>query len=421
MNIKLRYGEEHKIVEIPDKNVLGILEMEYIEACAHPEEHINKQLNSPIGSPPLLRLLIEKDPKNILIIVSDITRPGPFALMMETLIKTLLSYNIDSKCISCIIANGTHRKMTETEMRYHYGDWVVDNFSIENHDCRADNLVNLGEMASGNKLLINKKVAEADFLITLGVISPHYFAGFSGGRKSILPGICGYETVRHNHSNIVHNYATLGKLDNNKIHLEMAEAAAKVDVDFTLQAVVNYKKELIQCFAGALDQAFYEGVQFFKEHNSVKYSQKADALIVSAGGYPKDINFYQSQKALNNTIELVKEGGTIILVSECRENMGQDEMEKQLRNVQTIDELFMVDQKDIQIGGHRAFATGKLLKQADILVVSSMDTELVKAVHFTPAESIEEALEFIKDKEGEEFSCYIVPNGSMFFPNHKKK
>jgi len=417
MNIKMKYGKGYKECEIPDKNLVGILKMKHIDAIVNPQKVIREKLESPIGSSPLPDLLKKKNPEKIVVIVSDITRPGPFDLMLETLLKELLSYDFPHDRIQCIIANGTHRKMTDSEMRYHYGDWAVDNFSIENHDCRADDLVNLGKLTSGNKLVINKKVAETDFIITVGVISPHYFAGFSGGRKSILPGICGYETIRRNHSNIVHDYAVLGNIeDSNKIHLEMAEAAAIVGVDFTLQAVLNHKKELVQCFAGALDDAFLEGVEFFKEHCSVKYSQKADALIVSAGGYPKDINFYQSQKALNSTFELVKEGGTIILLAECQENIGQNEMEKQLRNAHSVDELLLVDKKNIRIGGHRAFATGRLLKEADILVISSMDPELVKAVFFTPINSIEDGLEFIKEKEGEEYSCYIVPNGSMFFP-----
>ena len=421
MNIKMRYGKGYKSFEIPDKNVRGILEMKHVDAHPNPEKLIRDKLESPIGSPPLQDLLKKKNPDNIVVIVSDITRPGPFALMLETLLRELLSYEIPTERIQCIIANGTHRKMTESEMRYHYGDWAVDNFSIENHDCRADDLVNLGKLTSGNELLINKKVAEADFLITLGVINPHYFAGFSGGRKSVLPGVCGYETIRCNHSNIVHDYATLGNIeDSNKIHLEMAEAASIVGVDFTLQAVLDHEKELVQCFAGDLNDAFFEGVKFFTENNSVKYSQKADALIVSVGGYPKDINFYQSQKALNSTFELVKEGGTIILLAECQENIGQNEMEKQLRNAHSIDELLLVDKKNIQIGGHRAFATARLLKEADILVISSMDPKLVRSVHFTPVGSIEDGLEFIKEKEGEEYSCYIVPNGAMFFPFNKK-
>ncbi len=420
MEIKLKYGEGHKTFEIPDKNVLGILEMKHFGAHDNPEELIREKIESPIGSPSLRELIKSKQPQNIVIIVSDITRPGPFAILLKTLLQELISYGISQSSIHIQIANGTHRKMTEAEMRYHYGDWVIDNFSINNHDCRADDLVHLGTMASGNELYVNKRVAEADFIITLGVISPHYFAGFSGGRKSVLPGVCGYETIRHNHSNIIHNYATLGKLDDNKIHLEMTEAAAKVGIDFTVQSILNHEKKLVQCFAGAFNDAFYEGVKFFNENNSVKFSKKADAVVVSVGGYPKDINFYQSQKALNSTIDLIKEGGTVILVTESRENMGQDEMEKQLRKAKTIDDLFRVDQKDIQIGGHRAFATGRLLKQADILVVSSMNPELVKAVHFTPAELIEEALEFVRKKEGEEFLCYIVRSGGMFFPTYIK-
>ncbi|MBN2017729.1 MAG: hypothetical protein JW794_06360, partial [Candidatus Cloacimonetes bacterium] len=194
------------------------------------------------------------------------------------------------------------------------------------------------------------------------------------------------------------------------------EAAAKVGVDFTLQAILNDKKELVECFAGALDESFRAGVKYFRDKSSVKFSQKADSVFVSSGGYPKDQNFYQSQKSLNATIDLVKPGGTIVLIAECRFNIEQDEMEKQLKNAATIDELLIVDQKKIQIGGHRAFATGRLLKKADILVLSEMNPELVRSVHFTPVESIEKALEFIINKEGKNFSCYIVPSGGMFFP-----
>jgi len=417
MNIRLKYGEGYKEFEIPRKNVLGILEMEHIDEVTESEKHILEQLHSPIGTPHLKKLLEETNPDNIVIIVSDITRPGPFELLLKMLLHELLEARIQKKQIHIVIANGTHRKMTEKEMRYHYGEWVINNFSIENHDCHAEDLVYLGTMKSGNKLHINKRVADADFLITVGVISPHYFAGFSGGRKSILPGICGYETIRYNHSNIVHDYASLGNIgEDNKIHLEMSEAAAMVGVDFTLQAMLNEKKELIHCFAGVLDETFHHGATYFREKSSVKFSKKADAVIVSSGGYPKDLNFYQSQKALNATIDLVKPGGTIVLIAECRNNIEQDEMEKQLKNAASIDELLIVDQKKIQIGGHRAFATGRLLKQADILVVSKMDPELVRAVHFTPIASVDEALVFIEQKEGENFTCYIVPSGGMFFP-----
>jgi len=417
MNIRLKYGEVYKEFVLPDKNILGILEMQHVDAVSEPENHISEQLHNPISTPTLKDLINKKKPKNIVVIVSDITRPGPFALLLKIMLKELISDGITKENTHIVIANGTHRKMTEKEMRYHYGDWVIDNFSIENHDCRADDLVHVGTMRSGNELHINKRVSEADFLITIGIISPHYFAGFSGGRKSILPGICGYETIRQNHSNIVHDYASLGNVgDDNKIHLEMSEAAEMVGVDFTVQAILNEKKELVRCFAGALDEAFYEGVKYFKDRNSIKFSEKSDAVIVSAGGYPKDLNFYQSQKALNATIDLVKPGGTIVLIAECRNNIEQDEMEKELRNADSIDELLVVDQKKIQIGGHRAFATGRLLKQADILVVSKMDPELVKAVHFTPVASVEEAFEFITRKEGKNFTCYIVPSGGMFFP-----
>ncbi len=417
MNVHLKYGKGHKEFNIPDKNVLKILKMKHIASASEPEKHISSQLQDPINSPSFKKLLTIKKPQNIVIIVSDITRPGPFTVLLKILLNELLANGIPKENIHIVIANGTHRKMTEKEMRYHYGDWAIDNFSIENHDCRANDLVYLGTMRSGNKLHVNKRVAEADFRITVGIVNPHYFAGFSGGRKSILPGVSGYETIRCNHSNIVHDYAFLGNVEqDNKIHTEMSEAAALLGVDFTLQAILNEKKELVRCFAGALEETFYVGVKYFRENSSVKFSQKADAVIVSAGGFPKDLNFYQSQKALNATINLVKTGGTLVLVTECPNNIEQDEMEKQLKNAKSIDELLVVDQKKIQIGGHRAFATGRLLKQAEILVISEMDPELVKAVHFIPISSIKKAIEYITQKEGEDFTCYIVPSGGMFFP-----
>lgn len=416
MNIKLKYSKGYKELKISSENIIDILEMKAIPACKNPYQLIKQKLNSPIGTESLSKLLEKKMPENIVVIISDITRPGPFKELLKPLVDEILATGIDMNKIRFVIANGTHRKMTDAEMRFQYGNWIVDNFLIENHDCRADNLVSYGKMESGNELKINKTVANADFLITTGILNTHYFAGFSGGRKSILPGVCAYETTRWDHSNIIHEYAGLGRLKGNLIHLEMCEAAHKVGVDFCLNMVINDKKEFVDCFAGDIDKVFQTGAEAIRNLYSVKFSKYADVVITSAGGYPKDINFYQSQKALNNTIDLVKDGATIVIFAECKDGVGQDEMERVLASAKNLDELFSVKQEDIQIGGHRAFATGKLLKKADILVVSSMKPEKVRKIHFIPMKSFDDCMDFIIKKHGKNFKSYIVPNGSMFFP-----
>jgi nickel-dependent lactate racemase len=393
--------------------------MRSLPPAEEPSQLVKERLTKPLGTPSFKEVLRDKKPENIVIIVSDITRPGPFAVLLRPLVDEILSSGFSKDSIRFVIANGTHRKMSKEEMRFQYGDWIVDNFSIENHDCYANDLVFLGTLTSGNELWINRTVAEADFIIATGILNTHYFAGFSGGRKTILPGICSYETIRKNHSNIIHDYARIGNIEGNEIHREMCEASSKTGVDFCLNMLLNNKKQIVDCFAGDIDAVFEEGINAIHRLYAVPFHQYADVVFVSPGGYPKDINFYQCQKSLNNTIELVRTGRTVVLVAECPDGIGQDEMERVLSEADSLDELFKVKQEDIQIGGHRAFATGKLLKKADILVVSSIDPERVERIHFKPMESIDKCINFIKDKHGEDFSAYIVPNGSQFFPQYR--
>ncbi|MBS3767679.1 MAG: nickel-dependent lactate racemase [Candidatus Cloacimonetes bacterium] len=418
IKIDFKYGNTKKHFTIPQKNVLDILQMKDVKPEKPYKEIINESLDSPIGKSKLEDYLQENNPENIVIIVSDITRPGPFDKILETLLPRIEQMDADYQ-IEILIANGTHREMTEKEMRYHYGDYTVDNYPILNHDCRADDLVSLGKMESGNELKINKKVADADFIMTIGIIKPHYFAGYSGGRKSILPGISGYETIRANHSRIIHKYAKLGKLIGNKINLEMQDAADMLEVDFAINMILNRDKKIVYCFSGDITSVFRSGTQLYRKNFSLKFSEKADVIFAAVGGYPKDINFYQSQKTLNNVINLVKDGGTIVLVTASEEGIGQPELEKVLKAAASIEDLFDVKQSEIQIGGHRAFATGRLLQKADILVMSEMSDELVKDIHFEPISSFGQAFDFIKEKHGEDYKSYIVPGGSSLFAVQK--
>ena len=411
---EFKYGKTKKYFEIPKKNIIDVLEMHEVEPENRADKALENALNNPFGKKQFKELINDKGPKNIVIIVSDITRPGPFNQILNPLLSKLERMRINFK-IEIVIASGTHREMTEKEMRYQYGDYAVDNYPIYNHNCRADDLVNLGSLKSGIDLKINRKVYEADFLITIGILKPHYFAGFSGGRKSILPGICGYETIRANHSKIIYKYARLGKMRGNKISKEMQEAADKVGVDFAINMLLNQNKKIVHCLAGDITKILEKGSKIYKKEFSVKFDKKADIVFASVGGYPKDLNFYQSQKTLNNVIGLVKENGTVVLVTASEEGIGQTELERVLLKANNLQELFDVEQSKIQIGGHRAFATGRLLQKADILVMSEMPDELVKNILFNPISSFAEAFNFIKKKHGEDYSAYVVPSGSSLY------
>ncbi len=196
----------------------------------------------------------------------------------------------------------------------------------------------------------------------------------------------------------------------------MSEAAKKVGVDFCLNMILNKQKKIIECVAGDIDKVFEQGTRKYIEYNSIKFHQFSDVIFTSPGGYPKDINFYQSQKALNNVIDLLHPGGTIVIITESREGIGQKELEKVMKKADSLDDLFNVKKTEIQIGGHRAFATGKLLKKADILVLSNMPDKLVRDIHFTPISSFDDAIDFIHKKHGKDYLSYIIPNGSFFFP-----
>ena len=407
-------------MNIPSENIIDILEMKKIPANENPYQLVKEKLNSSIGTEPLSKLIDKKNPKNLVIIISDFTRPFPYKKLLKVLVEEIFLTNIKKGQIRFVIANGTHRKMTENEIRSHYGDWVVDNFRFENHNCHADDLVFYGKMKSGNELCINKTVANADFLITIGVIVPHYFAGFSGGRKSILPGVCGYETIRVNHSNIIFDNAKLGRLKNNPIHLEMCEAAHEDGIDFCVTMLVNNKDELVECFAGDIDKVFQTGVEYFKRNHSVKFTQLSDVVFVSAGGYPKDIDLNLSRKCINNVIDLTKRGGTIVLVAECIDGVGQAEMEKILLSVKSLDGLFAIKKEDIQVDEHRAFGIAKCLKKADILFVSSMNPEKVKKLFLIPMKSLKDCVNFIVKKHSKDHKSYIVPDGLKFFPIREK-
>ena len=358
----------------------------------------------------------QKKAKKILIIVNDITRPTPYEVILPPLLDELHQIGIKKENILFMVATGIHRSNSQAEIKEIFGENLFSAYKFINHDCDDPHLKDLGKLKSGNNLWVNPIVSDIDFIITTGVIVPHYFAGFSGGRKSILPGICGRRTIEANHSQMVYPNARSGNLKGNPVHQEMQEAAEKVGVDFNINVVTDENHQIIEIVAGELLASWQQGVEVCKKIYLCPIEKKADVVITSAGGYPKDINVYQAQKALNNAYQAVKSGGTIILLAECSEGYGEPIFEKWIEDANSPDDIIERLNKRFILGGHKAYSIAKLTKEVEVILVSSLSPNKVRKLFFIPIEDISQAMEYIKEKYGEDFRAYILPSGNTVFP-----
>lgn len=418
--MELKYGDKKIEFHLEEKNLLGILTGNKIEVLKNPLTKIEKLLNSPIQSSSLEQLIKNKKTQNILIIVNDITRPTPYHILLPPLLHKLKQVGIKKDNITFLIATGAHRGNTEEENIKIFGEKLTSSYRFLNHSCDDDKLIDLGNLKSGNRLFVNPEVEKADFIITTGVIVPHYIAGFSGGRKSIHPGICGRKTIEQNHAQMVHPKAVTGNIIGNPAHEEMLEAALKVNVDFNFNAITDEDGNIIEVVAGALIDSWQEGVKISKKAYFSPISEKADVVFTSAGGYPKDINIYQAQKALDNAYHAVKPGGTIVLIAECREGIGNSVCMQWIEEAQSIQDIEERLKKRFVLGGHKAYAIAKVAKEMDIILLSSMEKNLTKKLFMIPVENIQQAVNLVKEKHGNNFQSYVIPSGSIVLPQIEK-
>jgi lactate racemase len=414
--MKLKYGKEEVQLPISDKNILQVLNLKEQEVLSNPEEKLKYLLKNPIGSPSLKDLIIQKKAKKILIIVNDITRPTPYEVILPPLLAELNQIGIKKENIIFIIATGIHRGNSQEEIKNIFGEDISSTYKFINHDGDDPHLKDLGKLKSGNELWVDPVVSEIDFIITTGAIVPHYMAGFSGGRKSILPGICGRKTIEVNHAQMTHPDARAGNLRGNPVHEEMQEAVEKVGVDFNINVITNENHEIVEIVAGELCKSWQRGVEVCKKIFLCPIKQKAAVVIVSAGGYPKDINVYQAQKALDNAYQAVKLGGTIILLAECAEGYGEATFEKWIEEAITPDDIIKRLKEKFVLGGHKAYAIARVAKEVEVLLISSLPPDKVRKLFFIPMDNLSQAIGYITNKYGKDFQAYILPTGNIVLP-----
>ena len=279
-------------------------------------------------------------------------------------------------------------------------------------------MVNVGATKScGNKILLNRAFAEADVRVLLGDVDFHYYAGYGGGRKSVLPAVCGEETIKQNHALLLHANARTGILEGNPLHQDMVEAARLAKVDFIVNVVENKKGDVVKAFAGDLEQAWLEAVKLVDELYRVTIDRRADIVVVSAGGDPADLNLYQAYKALDNALDAVKRGGVIILVAECPEGHGNLVFYEWMTRFGDLKNVEREIKRNFVMGGHKAYYLLKALQNHQIILVSSLpDYYATSIFKLKTARAVNDAFAEALKIAGSASRVWAMPQGSYTLP-----
>ena len=412
MLLEFGFGKSIQTVDCPDQNILGVLMSNAMEHLRHGREAVKYALQNPIGAPKLGTLV--KPGQKIAIITSDISRPLPSYDVLPPVLEELFNAGVKAEDVTVVFALGSHRPHTEEEMIALVGKEVFD--TVRCIDSDPEDCVHMGTTKAGTPVDITRCVAEADFKICLGNIEFHYFAGYSGGAKAIMPGVSTRDAIQANHRMMVSEDACAGKLEGNPIRIDIEDAGEICGIDYIVNAVLDEHKHIVYCVAGDVTKAHREGCKYLDQMYRCKIPQKADIVIVSQGGAPKDANLYQTQKALDNAKHAVKKGGTIILIGACPEGLGSKKFEQWLTSAPTAHSMVERIGKEFELGGHKAAAIGMVLENAAIDFVSEMDPEFVKSIFLTPRKSAQEAFDLAYAKYGKNATVIAMPFGGATLP-----
>ena len=418
MKIKLPYGKTFQETEIDDSRIQGILTSHLEEY--HPEDDqltiVKKAMANPIESKKLKELAAGKD--KVVILISDHTRPVPSKYILPLMLAEIREGNPDAD-ITLLVATGCHRNSKKEELIFKLGEEIYNNEKIYIHDCDdEDMLVTLDEkLPSGGDIVVNKLAAEADLLVAEGFIEPHFFAGFSGGRKSVFPGCCSRKAVMYNHNSefIDSQYSRTGNLENNPIHKDMVAAARALGLCYVVNVVINSEKKVIHAVAGDLEKAHEAGTDWLKDKAGVE-RKEADIAITSNGGYPLDQNIYQTVKSMTAAEATLKDDGVIIVCSESGDGTGGDAFHKAFLEERDIEKLYkgfldtpkietIPDQWESQI------LCRILLKAKAVIYVSDYDSKTLEDFHFIPVKTLDEAMEKADELMGKDSTVTVIPDG----------
>ncbi len=411
----LKYGEQTVSFTLNDDVQIDTLyPNRELDAIEDPVKQIKESLKNPIGTEPLKDLIKKENPKNVVILVSDLTRPCPSHIIVPPLVDELLEAGLRYDQITIVFGLGFHRKMTDQEKQKAVGKDVFEKIRCMNHD--ISECVFIGKTKRGTPVEVFKPVVESDFIIATGNLELHWFAGYSGGNKALLPGVCSKRTIETNHSYMFLDGAVAGKIENNPVREDIEEAGKMAKVRFIVNAVLNSKKEIVKIVCGDPILAHREGVKYIDMMYKVKIDKKYDIVIASCGGFPKDINLYQAQKGLDNAFHAVKDNGIIVLVAECREGFGEKTFEEWMKKAKSPDEPLEWIKKQFLLGGHKAAGFCKVMKKARIFLYSKMDKQTVEKIFMTPFDSLQDAIDCALKESTQRPEILLMPYANSTLP-----
>jgi nickel-dependent lactate racemase len=391
-HFSLLYGDSQRDLDIPGHFKVDLISPSTIVPCGSPTELIEAAINFPISE---VNTLPFDSKTTVAIAINDKTRPVPNEHLLPPLLRFLQTNGIKKSNIEFLIASGTHIPVRPDEFHLSLPKSIISEFRVTAHDCDDQNsLIYLGITNRNTPIRISTKYLNTDLKIVVGDIEPHHFAGFSGGVKTAAIGLTGRETIKMNHSFLLDDRASIARYEDNPLRQDIEEIGEKIGVDLALNAILNADHQIVHVLFGSPKEVMKQGIELSKSVCQTRVYGLYDLVIVSAGGYPKDINFYQAQKAISHACTIIKEGGVVILAAECREGIGSPGMERFMQDINSLQDIPQKFKKEgFSVGPHKALLLFRQLEKVKIIIMSGLDQTISEKLFMYPAEDLQKALQ----------------------------
>jgi nickel-dependent lactate racemase len=407
VHVSLKYGKGYMRLDIPKDRLLEIVKP---RPSARRGQSIREALAAPVGAEPLPTLVDRND--KVAVVVSDITRPCPTRKILPLIMRSLKMSGVPRGNVRILIGTGSHRGQTLAERRALLGIYASSIPQVVDHS--MDSVQQVGTTRRGTRVSVNPLLLDADFALAIGNVDVHYFAGYTGGYKAVIPGLAGRETIERNHSLMTLPNAEPGVVESNPVREDLEEAGQMTGLRYVVNVVLDERKRIVSSYAGDPILAQRAAIKTVDDLVKVPIREPADIVLASAGGYPRDINLYQAHKAIENASHAVKTGGTIILVAECREGFGNATFESWTKNASSLDEVGEKLSRQFILGAHKAFALSKIAKRAEIIVASRklQAHSIILKTCKSPQDALNDALR----SYGNDASILLMPYAMSVLP-----
>lgn len=411
MEVAVPYLRDTVTISVPEERILGVVEPNDLFADQPAAELIDNALKNPSGDEDFQSFV--QNAKDLLVIVNDQTRPTPTRMVLQTIAPI-----IEQADVSFIIATGVHRGPTEEEYRKIFGNELYDTYRdrIFAHDARRDEMVYLGTSRAGTEMYVNKLGVEADRILVIGSVEPHYFAGYTGGRKGFLPGIASFRTIEQNHKHALQPQAKALSLEGNPVHEDMIDALRVVQKPvFAIMTVLDKQHSIYAVTSGNINDSFFAAIDYADEIFVAEIDGAADVVVTTAK-YPMDIDLYQAQKAIDNGKLALKDGGTLILVASCRDGIGEEAFVKLLSSSDTPEATLKTIRREYKLGYHKAGKMAEVFLRAEVRAVTELSDDLLRSIFIVPEHDLQKAVDDALEKKGPDAKVLFLLDGSVTVP-----